>query len=129
MTTTPLSPPPADGYPDSVFQPPSHPPVKNHKVRNVLLAVLAAVVGLVVIGTIAGSHNSTPSATAIAQSVIGDTAQDGSTVKSDFPVGVVTTDKAGDASVPAQLTFSDGTVLTATVAQFANGTASYTVTP
>jgi len=54
-----------------------------------------------------GGQNTGPSAASVAQSIVGSTvttgAEQGAVVHSDYATGIITTDAAGDASVPVQM--------------------------
>ncbi|HKB30705.1 MAG TPA: hypothetical protein VKD26_07690 [Streptosporangiaceae bacterium] len=68
-----------------------------------------------------------PSLAVVANSIVGDTAQNGTTVIKAVPVGSVTLYPDGHASVRVRITFSDGTQVAGVANRYANGENTYTV--
>ncbi len=68
-----------------------------------------------------------PSLYVVARSIVGDAAQNGTTVEKAVPEGPVSVGPDGDASVPVRITFSDGTHMDGVATRYANGDNTYTV--
>lgn len=124
--------------------------IKGHK--GAVVAMILVVIGVlavvlsVAVGSSSGSGSggtSTPSAAVIASSIVGSAvtsgACNGGVVQSAVPAGVVSTDAAGDASVPVMITINSdcyepvsgqeanvGNSFSGTVTLYANGSSVFT---
>ena len=69
-----------------------------------------------------------PSLARVASSIVGDTAQNGTTIVKAVPAGAMTVHREGYASGPVRITFSDGAQMNGVATLYTNGDNMYRVT-